>query len=109
MVHQFVEPFGLRCLQEFANAAATSNSPTSADRYAGERWAYRMTMRRPRWPRSSATDRSEAPFMISQEAKVCRRSCQVKSLISATASAVWNPFLTSLTVKGAQIQVRDSS
>ena len=34
--------------------------------------------------------------MISHDAKVCRRSCQVKSLISAISSAVWNPFLTSL-------------
>jgi len=35
--------------------------------------------------------------MISQEAKVCRRSCQLKSLTLAISSAVWNPFLTSLT------------
>ena len=33
--------------------------------------------------------------MISQDAKVCRRSCQVKSLISAISSAVRNPFFTS--------------
>src|SRR6187549_2505467 len=77
--------------------AGGSNKLTSADRYAGERCAYRMTMRRPRWPGSSATDRSEAPFMISHDAKVCRRSCHVKSLILAISSAVWNPFFTSFT------------
>ena len=35
--------------------------------------------------------------MMSHEAKVCRRSCHVKSLISAAARAVPNAFLTSWT------------
>jgi len=35
--------------------------------------------------------------MISHDAKVCRRSCHVKSLILAISSAVWNPFFTSFT------------
>ena len=35
--------------------------------------------------------------MISPEANVWRRSCQVKSLIPAISRAVWNAFLTSLT------------
>ena len=30
--------------------AAGSKRPTSAERYAGERWAYRITMRRPVMP-----------------------------------------------------------
>src|SRR5712692_4291784 len=38
-----------------------------------------------------------APRIISRDAKVCRRSCQVKSSISAIASAAWKPFLMSCT------------
>jgi hypothetical protein len=74
-----------------------SSRPTSAERCSGDRCAYRMTIRSPRWPNNSATDRSEAPFMISHEANVCRRSCQVKSLISAVSRAVRNAILTSST------------
>jgi hypothetical protein len=85
--------FGARCpfvaLSPLGDGCTgASNRLTSADRYAGDRCAYRITMRRPRCPRSSATDRSEAPFMMSHDAKVCRRSCQVKSLMSAISSAV---------------------
>ena len=43
------------------------------------------------------TDRSDAPFMMSHEAKVCRESCHVKSLIYAVSRAVRNAFLTSWT------------
>src|SRR5262249_33800421 len=69
----------------------------AAERNAGERCAYRIVIFMDVWPRSSATERNEAPRIMSQEAKQCRRSCHVKSSIFASSSAAWKPFLMSIT------------
>jgi hypothetical protein len=57
---------------EGGGAVVESSRPTSAVRCSRDRCAYRMTIRSPRWPNNSATDRSEAPCMISHEANVWR-------------------------------------
>jgi len=73
-----------------------SSRLTSAERNAGERCAYRIVIFTEVWPSSSATERKDAPRIISQDAKQCRRSCQVKSSIFASSRPAWKPFLMSI-------------